>query len=86
MTLKSDMFHKISLLNSSIIKNIAFGQSESLIDKQKVLDVIDDSELNEFIERSKEGINTIVGENGAKISGGQIQRIGIARALYCNQI
>ena len=45
---------KISLLNSSIIKNIAFGQSESLIDKQKVLDVIDDSELNEFIERSKE--------------------------------
>ena len=75
---------KISLLNSSIIKNIAFGQSESLIDKQKVLDVIDDSELNEFIERSKEGINTIVGENGAKISGGQIQRIGIARALYCN--
>ena len=37
--------------------------------------MIDDSELNEFIERSKEGINTIVGENGAKISGGQIQRI-----------
>ena len=75
---------KISLLNTSIIENIAFGQTSHLINKQKILNVIKESELNDFIDNSKDGINTVVGENGAKISGGQIQRIGIARALYCD--
>ena len=41
------------------------------------------SQLREFIDSLPNGINTIVGE-GCKISGGQLQRIGIARALYNN--
>ena len=42
------------------------------------------SQLDNFIESLKNGSNTLIGENGAKISGGQIQRIGIARSLYRN--
>ena len=42
------------------------------------------SQLREFIDSLPNGINTIVGEGGSKISGGQLQRIGIARALYNN--
>ena len=40
--------------------------------------------LNKFINKLPKKDNTVVGENGAEISGGQAQRIGIARALYLN--
>ena len=42
------------------------------------------SQLDNFVKEQKYGLNTLIGENGAKISGGQIQRIGIARSLYRN--
>ena len=40
------------------------------------------SGLEKFINSLKDGVDTVVGENGTKVSGGQIQRIGIARAFY----
>ena len=74
----------IFLNDDSIEKNIAFTTEEEKVDKNKVVEVAKQSQIYEFITSIKDGLNTIVGERGAKLSGGQKQRIGIARALYNN--
>ena len=43
---------------------------------------LEDARLLEFVSSLDKGVDTIVGENGINLSGGQIQRLGIARALY----
>ena len=70
------------LLDDTIKTNIAFGSDEGQIDEKLMEDCIKKSGLENFIKNLDKGINTVVGENGTKISGGQIQRIGIARAFY----
>ena len=70
------------LLDESIINNITFNQSENLIDKKKLFEAIKIANLDEFIEKSQFKLETIVGERGSKISGGELQRICIARAIY----
>lgn len=70
------------IANTTIKSNIALGIDEKEISKEKVLRAIEISHLSNFIASLPEGIETHVGENGAKLSGGQRQRIGIARALY----
>ena len=71
----------IFLFNDTIKNNILFGLDEKEIDKiffEKVLEI---SNLNEFLKKTPNGLNTIVGENAMKLSGGQGQRICIARSL-----
>lgn len=72
----------IYLLDDSIKKNIAFGDTN--IDLDKIKKAIDLSQLNYFFEKDNNSIETVVGNRGVKISGGELQRIGIARALYAN--
>ena len=72
----------INLIDSTIIKNIAFGVDDKNIDYNRVKKCLNQVELTEFIDNSKKGLNTEVGDKGIKISGGQAQRIVIARALY----
>jgi ABC-type bacteriocin/lantibiotic exporter with double-glycine peptidase domain len=74
----------IFLNDDSIEKNIVFTTEEEKVDRNKVVEVAKQSQIYEFITSKKDGLNTIVGERGAKLSGGQKQRIGIARALYNN--
>ena len=71
----------IFLFNDTIKKNILFGLDEKKINKiffEKILEI---SNLNEFLKKTPNGLNTIVGENAMKLSGGQGQRICIARSL-----
>ena len=72
----------IFLADSSIEKNIAFGVPQNKIDFKKVLFASKNAKIHNFIEKFGLGYKTFVGERGISLSGGQLQRIGIARALY----
>ena len=74
----------VYLMDDSIKKNIALGIDDENIDLLKLEKSIQDSGLKEFIVSLNKGIETVVGDSGIRLSGGQIQRIGIARALYNN--
>ena len=73
----------IFLLDNSIKKNIAFGENK--INKARLSFALKNSQLKDTIEKLDEGIDTFIGEHGKELSGGQIQRIAIARALYLNR-
>lgn len=74
----------IFLKNTSIQDNIAFGLPQNEINNQSIHDSLEAAQLETFVNSLPQGINTIVGERGVQLSGGQIQRIGLARALYNN--
>ena len=70
------------LMDDTILKNIVFLNDENLVDEKKLKDSINYSGLSEFINKLERGLNTNVGEGGAFLSGGQIQRVILARLLY----
>ena len=70
------------LLDTNIKNNIAFATEKKEINSDKIIKAIKKAKIENFIEKLENGINTKIGELGSKISGGQIQRIGIARAIY----
>ena len=72
----------IYLSDATISENIAFGIPKHQIDLVRVKRAATQASIDEFIDSSPEGYQTIIGENGIRLSGGQRQRIGIARALY----
>ena len=72
----------IYLIDDTIKKNIAFGISDENIDNEKIIKSLKIAQIDDFVSNLPETINTQVGENGSKLSGGQIQRLGIARAVY----
>lgn len=72
----------VTLIDDSIQNNIALGVEKDEINKEWIEDALKKANLKKFVDNLPEGIETIVGEKGVKLSGGQIQRIGIARALY----
>ncbi len=74
----------IFLLDDTIKNNIAFGIDEKDISEKNIIETIKYSSLENFVSKLPNKINQIVGERGVKISGGEKQRIGIARALYRN--
>lgn len=72
------------LLDEPIINNIAFGELEKDIDLDRVKKAITLAELDKFVDSLDKGIFSVTGERGKLLSGGQMQRICIARALYRN--
>ena len=70
------------LLDDTVQKNIAFGQNSEGIDQELVLKSIQTTQMNDWLNGTKNGLETMIGENGKMISGGERQRIGIARTLY----
>ena len=74
----------IFLADSSLAQNIAFGIPYNEIDFDMVKFAAKKAQISDFIESTKYGYNSLVGERGILLSGGQIQRVGIARAFYRN--
>ena len=68
------------LMDDTILANVAFGQKN--IDEKLVNDVLKEAMLQDYITSLPLGVNTVVGERGVAMSGGQRQRLSIARALY----
>ena len=70
------------MLDDTVAKNIAFGVEQQKINFRKINKIIKICDLEQFAEDQSNGINTIIGNRGIRISGGQKQRLGFARALY----
>lgn len=72
----------VFLMDCSISENIAFGLDFVDIDFDRVRLCLQMVDMLDLFNNKKDGLQTVVGERGIQLSGGQVQRIGIARALY----
>jgi ATP-binding cassette subfamily B protein len=75
----SFVFQNVYLFHDTIANNIRFGQPEA--DMEDVIAAAKKACCHDFISALPDGYNTIVGEGGASLSGGEKQRISIARAM-----
>lgn len=75
---------RLTLVNSSLAENVAFGIKPDEIDVEKVSNALQRVGLIELIDRNPLGVWQTIGEFGTQYSGGQGQRLGLARALYSN--
>ena len=74
----------IFLSDDTIRGNVAFGLGAGPEVDDRVWAALEQARLADFVRSLPDGLDTMVGERGARLSGGQRQRIGIARALYNN--
>jgi len=69
----------ITLFDDTVLANIAYANSEA--SKEKILEASKFSATHDFVEQLPEKYDTLIGENGVRLSGGEKQRISIARAI-----
>jgi ATP-binding cassette subfamily B protein len=70
------------LFNDTIRYNIAYGRADA--SEAEIIQAAKDAQIHDFIDRLPDGYETTVGERGLKLSGGEKQRVGIARTLLKN--
>jgi ABC-type multidrug transport system fused ATPase/permease subunit len=73
---------EIFFLDGTLAENVAFDVPAADIDRERLAVAIRQAQLDELVAQLPHGVDTQVGEHGARLSGGQRQRVGIARALY----
>ena len=75
---------KAIMFDGSVKSNVAFGSSDSKITKNKILEAIKVAQATDFVEAMDEQYNSHISQGGTNISGGQKQRLSIARAIARN--
>ena len=74
----------VMISNGTIRENVALGYPLEVTTDQRVYAALEIADLVGFVKSLPNGLDTQVGERGTKISGGQRQRLGIARAMFTN--
>lgn len=72
----------VSIVNGTIAANISLGFPVESVPVNAVAEALEVAQMSDFVATLENGAETQVGERGAKISGGQRQRLGIARAMF----
>ncbi len=72
----------VTVLEGTIRGNIALGLPPEMVEDDLAWEALERAHLADMVREEREGLDTIVGENGVRLSGGQRQRLGLARALY----
>ena len=82
MNMVSFVFQDSHLIKTSIFENIKMSKPNA--SRQEVLDVINAAQCDDIIKKLPKGIDTVIGTKGVYLSGGEQQRIAIARAMLKN--
>lgn len=72
------------MVNDTLRRNVALGVHDDLVDEARVIESLAAAGLSSVVARLEQGLETPIGDRGTRLSGGQVQRIAIARALYGN--
>jgi ABC-type multidrug transport system fused ATPase/permease subunit len=72
----------IALLDDTLRRNVAFGVPDAAIEDARVADALRHALVLDVVDAWPAGLDTVLGERGARLSGGERQRVAIARALY----
>lgn len=75
----SIVFQNVVLFNNTIMENIRVGRKNAT--DEEVIEAAKAAHCHDFIEKLPHGYQTVIGENGSTLSGGECQRLSIARAL-----
>ena len=74
----------VSIANGTITENVALGYPASAIHEEEIWSALELAQLSDFVKELPQGLDTMTGEHGSRMSGGQRQRLGIARAFFTN--
>ena len=78
----SYVFQDSKLLKTSILENVRMGRPDA--SEQEVLQALKEAQCRDILEKFPDGINTIIGSKGIYLSGGEAQRLAVARAFLKN--
>jgi ABC-type multidrug transport system fused ATPase/permease subunit len=72
----------VMIMNGTIRENVAMGYPENSYSVESIWEALETAHLSEYVKSLENGIDSPVGDRGTKMSGGQRQRLGIARAMF----